>query len=105
MTSYTLQDLERLVQGGSNDTSRNQGDHDTSHQPPLAPAHIRTRIYNAVVKANGVVSRADIAKALGVKKTPWLLQSIEGLVSDGYLTRTQTIRANGVVMFWYEVKR
>jgi hypothetical protein len=102
--SFTLADLERLVeQGGGNTTSQDSHGNDTSHRTPLAPEHIRTRIFNVVSRADGAVSRADIAKALKIKKTPWLITAIEGLVGDGFLTRFETIRANGVLMYWYEV--
>ena len=102
---YTIETLERLLsEGGRDNTSQNHNGHDTSHVPPLAPAHIRSRIYRVVLDATEAVSRAQIAKALKIKKTPWLLQAIEGLVSDGYLTRSQSIRPNGVVMYWYKVK-
>lgn len=101
---FTLADLERLVeQGGRLDTSQNQSGVETYNLAPLAPVHIRTRILQVVRNATGAVSRADIAKALNIKKTPWLIASIEGLVLDGFLARTYTIRPNGVVMYWYEV--
>lgn len=102
---FTIAQLEKLVeQGGGNDTSQHLNGHDTYHGAPLAPAHVRTRIYNFVAKSDGAVTRAEIAKALKVKKTPWLITSIEGLVGDGFLTRFETIRPNGVLMYWYRVQ-
>lgn len=103
---FTIAELEKLVGSeGGNNTSQDHIGNDTSHSAPLAPVHIRERIYNVCKRADGAVSRADIARALKVKKTPWLIASIEGLVGDGFLTRFETIRANGVLMYWYEVVR
>lgn len=72
---------------------------------PLRQKTTRERIYEACVKANGAVTRAQIAKAIGIRKSTWLCSVIESLVSDGYLHRTQSHWVNGVVMFYYEAVR
>lgn len=103
---FTIAQLERLVeQGGGIDTSRYQNSIDTSHATPLSPVHIRDRVYAVVAKCDGGVSRTDIAKALKVKKTPWLINTIESLVADCFLTKVTTVRPNGVIMYCYYVNR
>lgn len=59
------------------------------------------RIYRIVWQSNGAVSRADIARGLGLTKASWLNAKIEGLVSRGYLTRTHRMQPNGVVKYLY----
>lgn len=90
-------------QGGGYSTSQNHNSLKTLQHAPLAPEHIRDRIYKVVGASERAVSRAEIAKALGLKKTPWLNAAIEGLVTDGYLTREHIIRSNGVVMYYYGI--
>lgn len=106
MTVLTMDQLTLLVgEGRRHDTSRDQNGHKTFSNLPSLPETIQQRIYKVVVIANGAVSRADIAKALGLKKTPWFLSALEQLCQDGCLTRSHIIRPNGSVMFYYEVKR
>lgn len=100
MTIYTMAQLEALA--GGHDTSRYQSGHVTSRTAPLVTPDVRTRIYDAVIRFGGVSSRAQIAAALGVKKTPWLLAHIERLTADGYLRRLPGAWRNGSVMYWYE---
>lgn len=100
-----IEELERLVaaqqagQGNSHHTSRDSQGNVTFHRQPTP----QERVYNAVLEAGRAVTRGDIAKALGLRKTPWLNGVIEGLVADGYLTRTHGTWKNGVVMYLYEV--
>ena len=63
------------------------------------------KIYDAIYKANGWVQRSDIAKSLGLKKTKWLNDHIEQLVSDGHIVKTASVRCNGATEFWYAVAR
>lgn len=59
------------------------------------------QIYRIVWQSNGAVSRADIARGLGLVKASWLNAKIEALVSRGYLQRTHTLHKNGVVKYLY----
>lgn len=107
MTVYTIQQLEALAaaagQGTGVDTSRNRAGIDT-FRPPPAPRDVRRDIYNAVYSAGEVVSRATIAKALSLKKTPWLCQHIERLVDEGYLVKIVGAAPNGIAsMFFYSI--
>jgi len=108
MTRYTLTDLERLASGaGDTDTASYQyhnGIGTNQHYSLMQPT-IQWRIYQALLEMNGAGTRLQIARHLGIKKTPWLTQSIEGMVSDGYLTRREGVSKQGMLMFWYEVKR
>jgi DNA-binding GntR family transcriptional regulator len=95
MPNYTLAELEALVRSKGEGTR-----HDTSrdHVP------VQDRIVDAIIRAGQPLSRGEIAEALGLKKTPWLMNAIEGLVYRGVLTRYETIRYNGMLMYFYEVK-
>jgi hypothetical protein len=107
MTVYTIAQLEHLAQhaGDIHVTYRDRNAHDTSHSAPLSSPDVRTRIYGAVTRAGGAITRAQIAVALGVKKTPWLTDHIERLVTDGYLMKLSGCWRNGALMFWYDVQR
>lgn len=107
MTTYTIQQLEALAtpagQGTSLDTSRNRAGIDT-FRPPPAPRDVRRDIYNAVYSAGQSVSRADIAKTLNLKKSPWLCQHIERLVDEGYLIKFVGVAPNGIApKFTYSI--
>jgi hypothetical protein len=107
LRSYARADDGKLLvgQGREFDTSQYQNGAVTYHPLPSFPEHIRKRIYDVVCEAKGWVSRADIAKALKLKKTPWLHEHIEALVAEHYLVRSHIYRPNGVIMYYYEVKR
>lgn len=90
MANFTMAELEALVEQGEG--------YKTSHDH----VPVQKRIYDVVVQ-QGRSSRSQIATALKLKKTPWLHANIEQLVEDGRLERSQTVRPNGVVMFWYEI--
>lgn len=105
---WTLDQLEAIVsegQGGGNAPSRLQSGHAPSYNPPPRERDIRRSIWDFVYSADRWVSRAEIAKALSLKKTNWLTAHIERLVTEGYLVRETTIRANGMTMIWYAVPR
>lgn len=86
--------------GRGYETSRNQTDRVTFHRP----ATMREKVYD-VVNAASSPTRGDIARALGLKKTPWLTAVIEGLVNEGYLIRKHDAWKNGCLMYRYEVAR
>lgn len=108
MTAYTMQDLERLTaieQGSGVDTSQPQVDLNSSYHPPKLERGIDRKIYDVLYRAGDWQSRSEVAKALKLKKTGWLIASIEQLVSKGYVTKTETTRPNGMKHFWYAVAR
>lgn len=90
---------------GSNGTSYDQNGNVTSHKIPSFVRDYDKEIYLFVATAGRAVSRADIAKALGLKKTPWLYGKINFLVEHGYLSSHHGIWKNGVVMYFYEVNQ
>ena len=89
----------------SHTTSRDSRSHVASHDAELAPLHIRALIWKFVALSGGAVSRAQIAKGIGRKKAGWIDRHIESLVQEHWLDRTQSIRPNGAVMFWYTARR
>lgn len=108
MTAYTIPQLEALArmtqtveQGGRNEKARESMRNVPSREVPLAQKTVRERIYAYAIKSDGAVTRGDIAKALKLKKSTWLNGVIEGLVSDGYLTREHDCWKNGMVMYRY----
>ena len=88
-------------ESGRHDTSQILFSHDTSHDVVLAPKHPREKIWEFVALSGRAVSRAEISKGCGYKKAPWLNAHIEALTSEGWLVRSSSQRANGVVMYWY----
>lgn len=102
MPTYTLQDLKRLAAGSS--TSQHQNDSGTSQRLPARP-DIRRDVYTAVMMAGHPVRRAEIAKLLGLKKTPWLVATIEELVDSGYLVKHVDQQPQQLPTFYYELRR
>jgi hypothetical protein len=107
-----LRDYPRAADGsiltgesGSHATTRESHSHVASHDSELAPLHIRAQIWKFAALAGGEVSRAQIAKGINRKKAGWIDRHIEQLVQDRWLDRTQSIRPNGAVMFWYKARR
>jgi hypothetical protein len=82
-------------------TSQNQNGSVTFHRLPEARRDIRRDVYTAIADSDGWVTRGDIAKKLGLKKTPWLNGVIEGLVTDGYLHKEFGVWKNGKLVYWY----
>lgn len=74
-----------------------------SRELPTYQIDIKREIYIFVAESGGWVSRCEIAKAVKRTKSTWLNGQIEQLVNDGYLTRTQVLRSNGMTMFFYMV--
>lgn len=102
-------ELERLValkgQGATAETYQDQTGINTYRLPPSDFRDIRREIYNVVYGAGQPISRAKIAKELKVNKTPWLLEHIERLVTEGYLVKTQGQWRTGALMYFYDVGR
>lgn len=92
-------------ESGSHATARESTSHVKSHDAELAPVHIRAQIWKFVALSGGAVSRAQIAKGINRKKAGWIDRHIEQLVQERWLDRTQSVRPNGAVMFWYSARR
>jgi hypothetical protein len=108
MTSFTMAQLEALSaieQGSGVDTSQDHFDLNTSYNPPKLERGINRQIYDVLYRSADWQSRAEIAKALKLKKTGWLIAAVEQLVENGYVTKTETTRSNGMKHFWYAVTR
>jgi len=92
-----------VKEGSSHVTSYDQNGHVTSHEIPEAPLTLEQRIYVAVWQSGRAMTRREIAKALGLKSTGWLNGKIDGMVSDGYMSRNHGTHTNGWVKYEYEV--
>lgn len=110
--SFDLRNMPRGADGtllpaldGGNDTSRYQNGNDTSHKKLPSPRDYNREIYLFAASQSGGVTRGEIAKHLGLKKTPWLIEKIDALVSDGFLTRTNGTFRNGFLVYRYEVNQ
>lgn len=75
--------------------------------PPSRPVErdIRREIWDACYQQGRPLSRTEITRTLGLKKTPWLIAQIEQLVIEGYLLRSQDRLKNGIHFWTYEVAR
>jgi hypothetical protein len=75
--------------------------------PPPRPVarDIRREIWDACYEQGRALTRTEIARALGLKKTPWLIAQIEQLTIEGYLLRSQDWLKNGLHYWTYEVAR
>jgi hypothetical protein len=93
------------VLNGGNVTLRDQNGNVTSHDLLPSPRDFDREIYVFVATSGRAVSRSEIAKALGLKKTPWLFHKINFLVEHGFLTVKHGVWKNGSLMYLYEVKR
>lgn len=111
MATLNLREVERdergklVEQGSGNAPERASVGNVPVRSIPSFKIDIKREIYIAVMNAGGVVTRQQIAKLVGRKKTTWLNQQIEELVADGFLYRHQSQWKNGVVMFFYEVNQ
>jgi hypothetical protein len=97
--------LPLLYPESSNDTSRYQNGNDTSHKKLPSTRDYNREIYIFVLESGGGVTRGDICKSLGLKKTPWLIAKIDALVAGGFLTRRNETYRNGFVVYLYEVNQ
>lgn len=105
LRSIPRNDLGKIAvgQGSGIATSQDQLSHDTSHAIPSFSVDVRREIYIAVMNADRAVSRAEIAKLVNRKKTPYLVEAIEDLVERGYLLREHGTWRNGTIMFFYSI--
>lgn len=77
----------------------------TSREVSLTEPTTLERIYILVRDANGAwLTRAEIAKAVGLKKSPYLHGLIEQLVGAGWIERYVGQSASrNMVMYWYRL--
>ncbi|MDQ7028026.1 MAG: hypothetical protein Q9P44_20990 [Anaerolineae bacterium] len=64
----------------------------------------RQLILQVLANADSGLTRTQIAEALGRSKTPHLIDLIEELVDEGYLTRRVKLFGNGVEGYIYRLK-
>jgi hypothetical protein len=105
MTDFKIADLERLValeQANGSSTSQYPTDSST-FQAPAHKSDVRRDIYTAVMMSGCLVSRGEIAKLLGLKKSPWFVAAIEELVNAGYLLKYVQERPNQLPIYFYSV--
>jgi hypothetical protein len=102
----TMEELERLAAGqgpGSGTYQYHEGIETSQHLVWYQPT-VRSRIMDAV-QQGGALTRRQIADAIGVKKAPWVVEWIERLVAEGWLTRIESRTPQGMIVWIYEVKR
>lgn len=104
-TTELAQIIALKGRGADNSTYQDESSINTYRLPPSDFRDIRREIYNVVYGAGQPISRAQIAKALKVNKTPWLLAHLERLVNEGYLVKSQGQWRTGALMYFYEVAR
>lgn len=77
----------------------------TSRAVSLSEPSTLEKIFMTVRDANGAwLTRAEIAKALDLKKSPYLHGLIEQLVRDGWIERYVGQSASrNMVMYWYRL--
>lgn len=106
MARFTVEELERLAvgQGPDTDTYRYPDGIGTSQHVVWYQPTIYSRIMDAVGRG-GALTRRQIANELGLKKTPWLVDRIDRLAAEGYLTRIEARTPQGIIMWVYEVRK
>lgn len=110
MTNRNTLDLRKAARDEQgkiipNETYRDSSGSVTSREASLSTPSTLERIYITVRDANGEWrTRADIAAAVGLKKSPYLHGLIEQLVRDGWIERYvgQSLSRN-MVMYWYRL--
>lgn len=107
MARLTMEELERLAVGQGDDagTYRHPEGIETSQHVIWYQPTISARVMDAVQQGGALMTRRQIANALGIKKTPWLVGVIEQLVSAGHLVKVEARTPQGVIMWLYEVRR
>lgn len=80
--------------------------HQAANSEPIHRPSGETRglIIGAIYSAGQELTRLEIARALGRKKTPWLTALIEDMVAAGALYRIHTPARNGVICYLYGVR-
>lgn len=107
MARITIEELERLAagQGHGFRTSRDYEGPETSRDVVWYQPTIAALIMDALERAGQPMTRLEIAKAVGKKKTPWLREAIERLVESGHVNRFEGRMPWGAPVWLYEVKR
>lgn len=68
-------------------TAHDVVEHVPSHAVLLEPLTVREKIFIFVANSAREVTRAEVAKALGVKKATWIGTHLERLVNEGVFSR------------------
>lgn len=89
------------VGDSSNVTSQDENGNVTFHTLPQFQRDIKQQILLLLMISDRAMSRSQIAKGLGLKKTPWLHDRIEWLVEHGHITKNVISWKNGVPMYFY----
>lgn len=102
MTAYTIHQLEQLAAGQG---TRNIQECSQTRSVKTVDfrVDIRHDIYDAVIRADRALTRNEIAKAVGRKKSTWFNERIEDCVTADLLVRYEGYWKNGVLMFWYDI--
>jgi predicted transcriptional regulator len=67
------------------------------------PEETEFAIIWALRTAEAPMSRSDIAKSIGRRKTPHLIDIIEGLVERGVIVTSEGEMPNGMPIFYYSL--
>lgn len=96
-------DESGLLDAGA--TYRDSLGHVTSREASLSTPSTLERIYITVRDANGAwLTRAEIATAVGLKKSPYLHGLIEQLVADGWIERfSGENKSRSMAQYWYRL--
>jgi hypothetical protein len=106
MARFTMLDLERIAagQGSDAETCQYPDSADTSQHVVWLQPTIYSRIMDAIERG-GALTRLQVARALGLKKTPWLVDRIERLAAEGHIAKIEARTPQGVIMWVYEVRK
>lgn len=69
------------------------------------PQELCNMVYCAVKSSSAPLTRLEICRSIGRKKSPHILQIIEELASGGWLTKTATTDKHGRHAFVYSIGR
>jgi hypothetical protein len=106
MARFTMSDLERIAAGQGSDagTSQHLDSAGTSQHVIWYQPTIYSRIMDAVERG-GAHTRLEIARYLGVKKSPWLVDRIERLAAEGHIVKIESRSETGTILWVYEVRK
>jgi hypothetical protein len=90
-------------QGRDTDTYQNPEGIGTSQHLVWMQPNIYARIQDVCDRAGQPLTRLQIARALGLSKTPWLVAAIDRLANEGYLIRIEGRTPQGYLVWLYEV--
>lgn len=71
--------------------------------PYMTKQELCDAVYKAVFSANKPISRLEICRAIGKKKSPHILDMIEALTAGGWLAKSESTDKFGRPMWVYGV--